>query len=282
MKIWVTGANGLLGNALRSSVDFATTREEVDIGEIDSVSAFVKNYSGITHIVNAAAFSLVDLAEKEREQAFRANGIGPENLGLIANEIGAKVVHISTDYVFSGDLKRFLHEEDKTDPCNYYGVTKLEGEKRLQQVHPEACIIRTSWIFGSGGKNFVAKLFEMLQSAHEIRLAEDQWGRPTYVEDLKKVIFHMLDISGLYHFANAEIASKYTFGVAMREEAEALGFPVQNSRILPVPSASFAAPCRRPVYSPFDTRKIEKLLNRPIRSWRNALREYLCDLSARS
>jgi dTDP-4-dehydrorhamnose reductase len=279
-KIWVTGADGLLGSVLRESAALATGRSMADIGDLDALRSFTRQNRGITHIVNCAAFSLVDQAEADPEAAYKANALGPENLGILAAEIHARIVHISTDYVFPGNLHRPLKEDDPVDPCSHYGRTKLEGERRLLQVNPQAAIIRTSWIFGRGGKNFVAKLQQMLQEKKEIHLTNDHWNLPTYVRDLSDAILKMLDASGIYHFANRGAATKYEFGLAMREEAAALGLTIAAKRIVPVPGSTFPSPAERPVYSVFDTSKIERKLGAPIRSWREALREYLRDTAA--
>ncbi len=275
MKLWVTGADGLLGSVLRKRATFSTGRSEADIGDFDALRSYALKRPGITHIVNCAAFSLVDLAETHREEAFQANALGPENLGILAAEIGARIVHISTDYVFPGTLRRPLTEDDPVFPLSHYGCTKFEGERRLFKVHPQACVIRTSWIFGCGGKNFVAKLLQMLQEKEEIYLTDDYWNLPTFVSDLADAIYKMLNASGIYHFANRGAANKYEFGLAMREEAEAAGIPVLARRIGPVSGATFPSIASRPVYSVFDISKIERELGAPIRPWREALREYL-------
>jgi dTDP-4-dehydrorhamnose reductase len=277
MTLWITGARGLLGSALKDLAGSCIgTGSEVDIGSLDALRAFVKQNPHISHIVNCAAFTEVNRTETMRSEAFRANTLGPENLGRIAQEIGAKLVHISTDYVFPGDIKRPLKETDPVGPLNYYGETKLEGEKRLQKINPAACIIRTSWIFGRGGKNFVATLLKMIQEKEEIKLVDDQWGRPTYAPDLARAILKMEGASGLYQFANVGIATKFTFGCAMRDMAEQLKFPVYVKSLVAVPSATFPSPCKRPAYSVFDSSKIEAVLKTPIRTWQEALREFLC------
>ncbi len=275
MKLWIAGANGLLGSSLKPKADLTSCRKEADIGDLEALRAFASAYRGITHIVNCAAFSLVDFAETEREAAFRANALGPENLAAVAKEIGARLVHISTDYVFQGALRRPLNEADEAVPCNYYGFTKLEGERRVARMLPSACIIRTSWIFGRGGKNFAANLLGLLQEKEEVRLTDDHWNRPTYAPDLADAILQMLDAAGLYQFANAGAANKYEFGLAMREEALAAGIPLAVKRIVPVAGSTFPSPALRPPYSVFDTAKIERKLKGPIRPWREALREYL-------
>ena len=275
--LWVTGKNGLLGSILAKKCELATGRE-VDISNLDQLRSFVQKHPGITHVINCAAYSLVDSAEKEKEDAFNGNAIGPFLLALITKEIGAKLIHISTDYVFDGKIGHPLKETDPTSPMNYYAKTKLEGEQRVLQMHPSSCVIRTSWIFGPGGKNFVAKLFDMLMTQDEIYLSDDQWGRPTYVHDLSDALLNMLDQTGVYHYANSGETTKYRFGCAMREEAIRLGFPVVCKRIIPVPSSHFASPCKRPAYSAFDTTKIESMVK--IRPWQESLREYLCSKQA--
>jgi dTDP-4-dehydrorhamnose reductase len=247
---WITGSRGLLGSALSAKCKSPlTTGRELDISDRPAVFAFVKNNPGITHIINCAAFSQVDAAESCREEAYKANALGPENLALAAKEIGAKLIHISTDYVFSGRVHRPLSEDDPPDPSSYYGKTKLEGEKKA--LEHSACVIRTSWIFGSGGKNFVSKLLKMIQLQKEIRLTDDQYGRFTYAPDLADAILLML------------------------EEASLLGFPIVAESIVPVPQSFFQAPCERPAYSALDTTKIEAFM--PIRHWRNPLKDFLCE-----
>jgi dTDP-4-dehydrorhamnose reductase len=307
--LWITGGYGLLGSALytkckaaiqnpKNRSDFREplskckagpqqtscflgskfsevirTGREVDISNRESVRAFVKEHPNIRYIVNCAAFCIVDAAELQKEDAFKTNAIGPENLSLIAEQIGAKFIHISTDYVFAGDRSLPWTELDPTVPCNYYGESKLEGEKRI--LDPSTLIIRTSWIFGSRGKNFVSKLLEMVQTQKEIRLTNDQWSRFTYAPDLAEAILVMLDQSGLFHYANEGVTTKYEFGLALLEEAKKLGFHVATESLLAVPSSYFPSPCKRPVYSAFDTKKIEQFIS--IRNFRSALKGFLCE-----
>ena len=274
--LWITGSQGLLGSAVCAKAKavnwpFFQTGKEVDIADLAAIRAFLEKNRGIRRIINCAAFSNVDAAEIQKEEAHKTNAIGPENLAIAAHEIGAKLIHISTDYVFSGKGNTPLTETDPVGPCNYYGLTKLEGEQRA--LARSACVMRTSWIFGHGGKNFVSKLLQMLKTQKEIRLTEDQWGRFTYAPDLAEAIFHLMDGSGLYQFANEGVATKYEFGVAMREEALQLGFPVLAEKVIPVPGAFFSTPCERPVYSAFDTAKMASFI--PIRHWRLALKDFL-------
>jgi dTDP-4-dehydrorhamnose reductase len=266
MNLWIPG-KGLVGTALAELVPALNTGREVDIANFDVCCRFVEK-NRVTHIVNCAAFSQVDLAEVRPEEAHRANAIGPEVLGRAAKEMGAKLLHLSTDYVFDGLGSTLKKETDPTGPCNVYGKSKLEGELRLFAVMPEACVLRTSWVFGKGGKNFVTKLLELLQTQDELKLVRDQVSRPTYAPDLARAILALLGCSGLYHFANAEPTNKYDFALALQAEAD-----FRCRSLLPVSSSEFAAVAKRPLFSALDTTKIEPLF-KP-RPWRDCLKEYL-------
>ena len=257
------------------------TGREVDIADPVSVRLYMDQNPEISHIVNCAAYSQVDAAEKEREAAYRANAIGPGNLAMIAKERGVKLIHISTDYVFPGNGKTPLTEKDPVGPLSYYGLTKLEGEERA--LSQSASVIRTSWIFGSGGKNFVSKLFQMMREEESIFLTADQWGRPTYTPDLARaLLFSLRDQSGVFHFASQGAATKYLFGCSMRDAALKKGWSLKVKEIHPVPGTYFPSPCKRPPYCVFDTSKVESILGEPIRPWQQGLDEFLCMQSALS
>lgn len=278
---WLPGVNGLLGSALadllqKRQIPFIGTRhKEVDITQEEEVQSWLKAHPEVTHIINCAAYSLVDLAETHRQEAYLVNAVGPENLARVANEKKIHLIHLSTDYVFEGKLLRPLTEEDPALPCNHYGFTKREGELLVQSACPSACVLRVSWLFGKGGKNFVAQLLRLLQEKKELFLTDDQWGRPTSVQDLADVLLQLKDKKGLYQFANAGVTTKYAFGKVMREEAIRIGLPVVTERIVPVPASHFVSACKRPIYSAFDTKKIETELCFTPRPWQIALREFL-------
>lgn len=273
MKVWVTGSQGQLGGVLlgllrRMGIDaFGTARDEVDISREDQVRPRMK---GVTHVINTAAFARVDPAETEREKAFLANAVGPETLATAAREEGARFVHVSTDYVFDGTLGRPYREEDRTNPINWYGHTKLEGEIRVQKAYPEACIVRVSWVFGGGGtQQYVYAVLKMLREKKELRFVSDQIGRPTYAHDLAEALILLRDRSGIYHYANRGEISKYGLTCAIRDRARQMGLPILCESIVPISAAEFAVPAPRPLYTPLDTAKVEAIL--PIRSWEEAL-----------
>lgn len=284
MKLWITGSKGLVGTALLKAEpgSFATTHLEVDIADLGAVHTFVAAHPTITHIVNCAAMAQVDLAEEKVQAAYAVNATGVANLGKVASHNGIKLLHLSTDYVFDGKGKIPLKETDPVAPCSVYGKSKLEGERLLQAIMPSACILRTSSVFGSGEKNLIAKVWQLFQEKKELPFTADHWNCPTYVGDLVKVMVQMLNHSGLYHVSNRGAASKYDFGMKMREIMIKLGMKMVTEKIHPVPGASFSLLAMRPVYSVFDLFKIEQRLAFQIRSWEEALEEYLCQKYALS
>jgi dTDP-4-dehydrorhamnose reductase len=272
MRVWVTGCNGQVGHTLLSLLQnkgidcFGTTRQQADITEETTVRSFANK---ATHIVNAAASAQVDFAETNREEAYQVNTTGPAILAKIAYELGIRFLHISTDYVFDGTIKRAYREEDTPNPLNWYGVTKKEGELKVLQECPYACIVRTSWIFGGRGtKHYVAQVLDLVRQKKELFFVDDQIGRPTYAFDLAEALFVLLDASGIYHYSNQGMLSKYAFAQTIWAWAKQNGRPCICEQIEPIASSTFSAAARRPLYTPLDTRKIEKLL--PIRSWQDA------------
>jgi dTDP-4-dehydrorhamnose reductase len=276
-EYWVTGVKGLVGSTLASRLQESCvgTGREVDIADERSVNKWIETHPHLTHILNCAAFSQVDPAEEKREEAYLANAIGPEVLGRVAQKKGLSIVHLSTDYVFSGEGVLPLRETDPTGPCNYYGETKLEGERRLLAECPGATVLRTSWVFGKGGKNFVAKLLELLQTRESLRMVADQKGRPTYAPDLGEVMLRLVGRSGLYQFANAGVTSKYEFALTLREEMRARQIPIQCTSIQAAFAHEFSSAAKRPLYSAFDTTKVEEALRMKPRVWKEALKEFI-------
>ena len=278
MKIWVTGAAGQVGHVLmellkkRGIECVGTTHSQVDIGDESSVRSFAK---GISHIINAAAFAQVDPAELNREVSYLANAIGPEVLAKVALELDARLIHISTDYVFDGKLRRPYREEDETNPLNWYGSTKREGEIRVLKTMPHACIVRASWIFGGAGtRHYVSQVLQLFRQKNELSFVDDQIGKPTYAPDFANALLELLDKSGVYHFSNSGQLSKYAFTRAIWEWAKQRNIPMVCEKIVPILSTEFVSRALRPLYTPLDTTKIESIL--PIRPWRDALAEYMC------
>lgn len=278
MKFWIVGSQGLVGSYMRG-FGLATSRLEVDAAEESEVEAFLQKHPEVTHIVNCAAFSEVDAAENRREEAYLGNVIVPKTLAKVAKRKGLYFLHLSTDYVFRGEKAIPLKESDPTDPCNYYGMTKRMGEEAVQRVSPYFGILRTSWVFGKGGKNLLANVKSLLQEKETLSLVSDQWGRATYVKDLCTVIQKVLEkqLAGIYQFANEGVTNKYAFVEHAYAFFQKKGRALKAKKLEAISHKAFASPCQRPLYSAFDTTKIEGECDIKPRSWKEALEEFLCE-----
>jgi dTDP-4-dehydrorhamnose reductase len=283
MKLWIIGAKGMLGSTLRSLCqerlieNVGTAQPQVDITRLEQIKKFShsKEADGITHIVNCAAYTDVDRAEKEADLAYAVNALGPENIGTIANELKIPVIHISTDYVFPGKSDRPYTETDPCQPISVYGKTKWEGENNLLDVCPSACIIRSSWLFGKRGKNFISSILDKMKKEKELRVVADQKGRPTFARDLSEAILSMLCHTGIYHFANEGEVSRFQMAESMLFHALDLKIPILCRSLVPVTSDIFPMLAKRPAYSVLCTDKISSVLGEPPRHWETALKEYL-------
>lgn len=283
MKLWITGSKGLVGTALQNlckkeQIAFtATSREEVDISSLKHTKDFLHSPDGkdVTHIINCAAYTNVDQAEKEPEIAQSVNALGPENLGTVAHHFDLKVLHLSSDYVFGIAGGRPFTETDACQPMNTYARTKYEGEQRLLEAYPQACILRTSWVFGQGGKNFVSSILDKIQKEEKIYVVSDQRNRLTYVHDLAEAILSLLCHSGIFHFANQGETSRFEVAQQMIQSAQDRGLPVTCREVFAVNSSAYPQLAQRPLYSALDTTKIENLLGVSPRSWETTIKEYI-------
>lgn len=279
MKIWILGAGGQLGRALIDRCQIlgipfvASTRRDLDITNLENFKR-VAETNDCTHIINCAAYTNVDGAEKEEIEAYLVNAIGPENIGIVAKENGKKVVHLSTDYVFDGEKKEPYTEEDRPNPLGIYGKSKWEGEHRLLQQFPTACIIRTSWIFGHEGKNFISSLLSKMREDSAVKVVEDQINRATYNRDLAGILIDLCCHSGIFHFANEDPLSRYQIAKDFYEEAKLRGILLKCQQIIPISSKEFQAVSPRPSFSVLDTKKVTLALGRKPRVWKTILKEY--------
>lgn len=264
------------------------TDRELDIGDRAGVLAYAERERPEL-IINAAAYTRVDDAEREPALAFRVNADGPAHLAEAAQRVNARLLHFSTDYIFSGEAQQPYVEAAPSGPLGVYGRSKLLGEQRVMQLLPNAAfVLRTSWLFGKDGPNFVTTMLELLRTRDELRVVDDQHGRPTYAEDLSAASLALVGVSpaavtaapGVYHFANAGITSWYRFCCTICEVCRALGEEPRTQRIIPVTTREFARPAPRPAYSVLDTNKIEATLDLTPRSYREALVDYLQEVLA--
>ncbi len=283
MKIWICGANGMLGSHFKRllaqhQLNFITTiGRQIDITKLDDVSDFVR-IQKITHIINCAAYTHVDKAETEEKQAYLVNAMGPHHLAVAGRRHGARVIHFSTDYVFDGKGRTPYAEEHPCAPLGAYGMSKLAGEMKLLNEYQKVCIMRTSWLFGFPGKNFVETMIRLMTEKEQLRIVTDQVGRPTYCQDLAEATLDLLNEEGIFHFANTAETNWYHFAKEIQRQAHALEFPLKIQSIEPITSQEYPTPAKRPSYSTLDTKKIEQRLGKKPRTWQEALQDYLVQL----
>jgi dTDP-4-dehydrorhamnose reductase len=283
MKVWVIGAGGMLGSAFldlchtRGIAVVGTAQREADICIIEQLREKAREICP-THIVNCAAYTNVDRAEAEPERAFAVNGEGAANVARVAKEWDLRLIHISTDYVFDGKGTVPYREEAICAPCNVYGMSKWEGEKKVAQLLPHACIVRTSWLFGAKGKNFISSLWDWFQQKEELQVVDDQRGRPTWCKDLAEAILHLKDAEGIVHFANEGESSRYQIALELLGAAQRLGIPVRCQRVLPVSGVHFPTIAPRPAYSVLATPRYVHLTTQQPRPFGEAIMGFLGDV----
>lgn len=294
MKVLLTGAKGQLGSDLQPLLRKAGFEAAafgssgLDISDGAAVfEAVRKERPGL--IINAAAYTKVDLAEKERERAFAVNSDGPANLARAALEAGIPLIHVSTDFVFDGSRAVPYREDDATNPQGVYGESKLAGEAALAALLDERVVMRTSWVYGVTGHNFVKTILRLASERETLRVVYDQVGSPTWSADLaaaiveaSKAIAEGKNPWGTYHYSNEGVASWFDFAVAICEEAKALGTELKCSAIEPILTAEYPVPARRPAFSVLDKAKIKGAFGLRVPYWRDSLRLMLKELKATS
>jgi len=279
-KIWICGVNGMVGSHIKRLLDekkihyLATNRQEADITDLETVSDIIR-IQKVTHVINCAAYTKVDQAENEQKEAYQVNALGTHNLGIAGRRHGARVMHFSTDYVFDGRARFPYVEEDILSPIGAYGISKMVGEVKLLEEHSHACIIRTSWLFGHSGKNFVKTMLNLMTEKEELMVVSDQIGRPTYCQDLAEITLQLLEEEGIFHFANSHETSWYNFAEEIYRQAQPLGFDLKVKNIHPIATHEYPTPAKRPLYTTLNTNKIENILGKSIRPWQEALKDYL-------
>ncbi len=280
-EILITGSAGQLGNEIsRLSVNFPqdnfifTDVEELNIANKQDIENFF-NQRNIDFIVNCAAYTAVDLAEKEKELSTLINSTAVKNLAQISARFNATLIHISTDYVFDGRNYKPYYEDDPTNPISWYGKTKLEGEIQLNNFAKDAVIIRTSWLYSEFGKNFVKTITKYAQERDFLNVVSDQVGTPTYAKDLAKSILQIIsnykpgNAVQTYHFSNEGVISWYDFAKAIIEITKI------DCNINPIETKDYPTPAARPIYSVLNKTKIKTDYDVVIPYWRDSLIECL-------
>lgn len=276
MSVLITGANGQLGKELvkqfkqRDYRVFAMSRKDIDITNQVNVEEKILSYHPDV-IIHAAAYTAVDLAEKNKKVAYETNALGSYYIACAAKKVGAKMVYISTDYVFNGEKSCPYTEEDEVNPLSTYGMSKWIGEKLVQSSLQESYIIRTSWLYGHEGNNFVKTMLYLAKQQKEINVVNDQVGSPTYTKDLVDVICRLLGKRyGTYHVSNSDSCSWYEF-------AREIFLEVGNDPTLvkSVTTKEYGASTIRPSYSVMECKKLKNEGIKMPRSWQSALHEFM-------
>jgi dTDP-4-dehydrorhamnose reductase len=274
MRVLLLGAGGMLGHDLATSVPsgtalYAPTLDDLDITDSAALGARIEALRPEV-IINAAGYTAVDRAETETEQAHRVNAVAVGELGRLAARAGARVVHFSSDYVFSGMATRPYREGDPTDPVNVYGATKLAGERALAYSDATWLIVRTQWLFGAHGTSFPRTMWDRARAGQATRVVNDQRGRPTYTKDLAAAVWRLIErgARGVLHVANGGEAT--WFDVAAQVFARA----GRRDLLTPCTTADYPTPARRPRYSVLDTTKFAGLAG-GLPRWEDALDRFL-------
>jgi dTDP-4-dehydrorhamnose reductase len=282
-RIMITGATGQLGKALNNCLDdnkkykiyllgFSHADEHIaalDISNQAAVDAYVDECKPDI-IINCASMTAVDLCESERDMAYRLNALGAKYLALAAQRNGAKLVHISTDYVFDGKASHPYNEEDKPNPISVYGESKLAGEKFVRQYCMRHFIIRTAWMYGEG-KNFVRTMLSLAQKNSKIRVVADQLGTPTSAPEVAKVITYLMETEayGTYHATCEGFTNWYEFAVNIFREAGL------NVEVEPITTAEYPTAAKRPAYSVLDNKALRERHKYIMADWKEALHAYM-------
>ena len=273
MKILLVGCRGMLGSELLTKLSAAhevlgRDRKELDI-TVERACREAIAAAAPDVVINAAAYTNVDACESAREECFSVNARGVKNIALACRGTATKILHFSTDYVFDGQKGSPYHEDDACRPLNVYGASKREGERFLEALHDNFLIIRSSWLYGKRGRNFVNTILEKARSAGKLEVVTDQVGSPTSAEDLAEAAQTLIEggHSGIVHVTNSGSCSWYDFA---REILRCGG--IRKVPVLPILSGELARPAPRPPYSVLDCRKFSVLTGKVMRPWEEALR----------
>ncbi len=286
MKILITGAAGQLGQALQHTADpkatlIAVTRADLDITDQARVNGFLDDTKPAA-IINAAAYTAVDQAEREKDLAFAINGAAVGHLASGAARLGAHFVHVSTDFVFDGTASQPYRPADEPNPLSVYGASKRAGEEAALAATKDALIVRTAWVYAAQGRNFVRTMLRLMAEKDSLRIVADQIGAPTAAPSLARALWGLLDAgaTGLYHHTDSGVASWYDFAVAIQEEALASGLLEKAIPVYPIPATDYPTPATRPGFSVLDTGATRALLGKPAPHWRVNLRDVMKEIAA--
>ncbi len=282
MRLLVTGATGQLGSELARELGqlghtvYAPDLDELDLLEPAAVAAAVRARQ-CDWVINCAAYTAVDQAESEAEQAFIINRDSPGEMARAVADYGGRMLQVSTDFIFDGASTRPYTETATPNPLGVYGRSKLEGEQAVQRELPAAVILRTAWVYGVHGHNFVKTMLRLATAGKPLRVVSDQRGTPTWTSDIVAAIVALVDqqAGGVYHFTASGETSWHGFASAILEEAAKAGFKIRTAKVEPIATTEYPTPARRPAYSVLNTDKISACLPFTIPAWRDSLKNML-------
>lgn len=282
MKILVTGAKGQLGHDLMNELAkrgieaVGVDVQEMDITDAAACDRVIRQVSPDA-VIHCAAYTAVDAAEDNLELCRKINAEGTRNIARVCGELDIKMMYISTDYVFNGQGERPWEPDDHREPLNVYGLTKYEGEIAVEQAVKKYFTVRIAWVFGIGGKNFIKTMLRLGKEKGAVSVVNDQFGSPTYTYDLARLLVDMIQTEhyGRYHATNEGICSWYEFACEIFKQAG-----MDQVKVTPVDSASFAAKAKRPANSRMSKEKLTEKGFLRLPTWQDALRRYLKELEA--
>jgi dTDP-4-dehydrorhamnose reductase len=259
------------------------TRAEIDITADEGAIARAISESRAQWIVNAAAYTAVDLAEDNQAQAIAVNDTALGVLASAAAAAGCRLLHLSTDFVFDGKSNRPYLPSDQTQPLSVYGLSKLGGERHVLSGGGTGIVLRTAWVYAAKGRNFVLTMLRLMREKEQVSVICDQIGSPTWATGIARAIWGFIEAGapgGIYHWTDLGVASWYDFAVAIQDEALASGLLSRAVPIIPISSAAYPTRARRPAFSVLDTASTRALIKGPARHWRHNLRTMLDELRA--
>ena len=275
MKVLITGSNGMLGHDLIDVLDgkhelIKTTSKSLDITDEDKVKDYIVNENPDI-VINSAAYTDVDGCETNEEIAYKVNGEGVKNLALACKVVDCPLLHISTDYVFNGENNKPWMEDDEVCPISIYGKSKLQGEEAIESILDKFFIIRTSWLYGINGGNFPKTMLELAKTHDTLTVVTDEIGTPTYTLDLAQAIAELIETEyyGIYHITNSDYCSWFDFAKYIFEVKNI------NVNVVPVTAEEFARPASRPHYSVLNNSNWVNNGFKPLRSYKEAIKDYL-------
>jgi dTDP-4-dehydrorhamnose reductase len=285
--VWLIGCKGMLGTELsllleKSGVLFIGTDREVDITDAAALVQFA-NKQPVGWIINCAAYTAVDKAEDDADNCRRLNTLGAANIATCAKGIDARLIHISTDYVFDGKESRPYREDDATNPIGVYGLTKRDGELAVLENNPRSYIIRTAWLYGRHGGNFVHTMLRLMTERDEVKVVDDQRGSPTWSFDLASTVLAFIKAAdsgknvpfGIYHYTNEGNITWFDFAKEIFRQGREQGRIAKDCAVKPCSSAEYPAKVKRPAYSVLDKGKIKAALGIEIPEWEKSLTGFL-------